>query len=67
MITKTKKTILQQKCIQFSEYRYLIDENGEIFDIYKELKMAFDTTPFDLTASYTEKENIDTKDFEEDI
>ena len=67
MITKTKKTILQQKCIQFSEDGYLMDENCEIFDIYKELKIAFDNTPFDLTASYTEKENIDTKDFEEDI
>ena len=64
MITKTKKIILQQKCIQFSEDGHLIDENGEVIDIYEELRIAFDTTPFDLTASYTEKENVDAKDFE---
>lgn len=58
----TNKTDYKLKEVNFVDEN-LIDENGEVIDLNKNLKTIFDDKTFTLVASMTEKAECEVSDF----
>lgn len=64
MITKTTKIDYKLKDVKFQD-GVLIDENGEVIDIAKNLETIYGDHEFTITATITSKKEYDVEDFSE--
>lgn len=63
MITKEEKITYKLKNASFSGNGLLTDEIGEVVELEKVLQSIFADKEFDLTVSFSKKDNLEVKDF----
>lgn len=64
MITREQKTTYKIKGASFMGNGSLCDEDGEVIDLMKNLKLIFADDTFDISITRSSKDNLEVEDFE---